>query len=117
MKELIIDQIDGVSMGSLLALILANLFIGCHGKDWIENAQVVKPTFYKIYVDHIFAVFESELEAETFHTCLNTKHKNTTFTYEKQIENKLLFLYILISNNENLQTSVFHKKTYTRLLL
>ena len=53
----------------------------------------------------------------TFHTYLNTKHKNIKFTYEKQIENKLPFLDILISNNENLQTSVFHKKAYTGLLL
>ena len=44
-------------------------------------------------------------------------HKNIKFTYEKQIDNKLPFLDILISNNENLQTSVFHKKTYTGLLL
>ena len=62
-------------------------------------------------------MFESELDAETFHTHLNTKHKNIKFTYEKQIENKLPFVDILISNNENLQTSVFHKKTYTGLLL
>ena len=98
-------------MGSALAPILANLFMGCHEKDWIEKAQVAKPTFYKRYVDDIFAVFESELDAETFHTYLNTKHKSIKFTYEKQIENKLPFLDILISNNENLQTSVFHKKT------
>ena len=62
-------------------------------------------------------MFESGLDAETFHTYLNTKHKNIKFTYEKQIENKSLFLDILISNNENLQTSVFNKKTYTGLLL
>ena len=64
----IYDQIDGVSMGSPLAPILANLFMGYHEKDWIEKAQVAKPTFYKRYVDDIFAVFESELDAETFHT-------------------------------------------------
>ena len=104
-------------MGSPLAPILANLFMGYHEKDWIEEAQVAKPTFYKRYVDDIFAVFESKLDAETFHTYLNTKHKNIKFTYEKQIENKLPFLDILISNNENLQTSVFRKKTYTGLLL
>ena len=45
------------------------------------------------------------------------KHKNIKFTYEKQIKNKLPFLDILISNNENLQTLVFHKKTYTGFLL
>ena len=60
---------------------------------------------------------ECELDAETFHAYLNTKHKDIQFAYEKQIDNKLPFLSILISNNENLQTSVFHKKTYTGLLL
>ena len=113
----IYGQIDGVSMGSPLAPILANLFMGYHENDWIEKAQVAKPTFYKRYVDDIFAVFEPELDAEIFNTYLNTKHKNIKFTYEKQIEHKLPFLDILISNNENLQTSVFHKKTYTGLLL
>ena len=62
-------------------------------------------------------MFESELHAETFYTYLNTKHKIIKFIYGKQIENKLHFLDILISNNKNLQTSVFHKKTYTGLLL
>ena len=62
----IYDQIDGVSMGSPLASILANLFVGYHEKDWIEKAQVVKRTFYKRYVDDIFAMFEFELDADTF---------------------------------------------------
>ena len=91
--------------------------MGHHEKNLIEKAQVAKLTFYKRCVDDIFAVFESELDAETFHTYLNTKHKNNKFTYEKEIENKLPFLDILMSNNENLQTSVFHKKTYAGLLL
>ena len=84
-----------------------------HEKDWIEKGQVAKPTFYKRYINDIFAMFD----ADTFHTYLNTKHKNINFTYEKQIDNKLPFLDILISNNENLETSVFHKKTYTELML
>ena len=104
-------------MGSPLASILANLFMGYRDKDWIEKAQVAKCTFYKRYVDDIFAVFESELDEETFYTYLNIKGKNIKFTYEKQIENKLSFLDILISNKKNLQTSVFHKKTYTGLVL
>ena len=32
----IYDQIDGVSMGSPLAPILANIFMGYNEKDWIE---------------------------------------------------------------------------------
>ena len=62
-------------------------------------------------------MFASEFDGKTLHTYVNTKHKNIKFTYEKQIENELPFLDYLISNNENLQTSVFHKKMYTGLLL
>ena len=107
----------GVGIYSASARILANLFMGYHEKDWIEKAQVAKPTFYKIYFGDISAVFESELDTKTFRTYLSTKHKNIKFTYEKQNDNKLPFLDILISNNEDLKTSVFHKKTYTGLLL
>ena len=104
-------------MGFPLSPILANLFTGYHEKDCLEKAQVAKPTFCKKYVDNIFWVFESELDAETFCTYLNAKHKNIKLVYEKQIGNKLPFVDTLISNNKNLQTSVFYKKTYTGLLL
>ena len=51
-------------------------------------------------------------------TNLNTIHENITFTFEKEKDNKLPFLDILINNNEpDLQTLVFHTKTYTGLLL
>ena len=40
-------------------------------------------------------MFESELDAEAFHTYLNTKRKIIKFTYKKQIKNKLLILDIL----------------------
>ena len=79
----IYDQVDGVSMGSPLAPILANLFMSYHEKNWIEKAQVAKPTFCKRYIDDIFAVFNSKLDAETFYTYLHTTHKNIKFTYEK----------------------------------
>ena len=31
------DQIKGVAMGSSLALVLANLFMGHHEKIWLDN--------------------------------------------------------------------------------
>ena len=41
-------------MGSALAPILANLFMGYHENDSVEKAQVSKSTFYKKYADDIF---------------------------------------------------------------
>ena len=53
------DQIDSVAMGSQLAPVQANLFMGFHKQNWIEQVTNVKPIFYKRYVDDIFVVFES----------------------------------------------------------
>ena len=36
----IYDQIDGVAMGSPLAPVLANLFMGFHQQNWIEQAPI-----------------------------------------------------------------------------
>ena len=78
----------------------------------------MKPIFYKRYVDDIFVIFESESDADAFYSYLNTRHENIKFTFEKEKDNKLPFLDILINNNESdLQTLVFHKITYTGLLL
>ena len=43
-------------MGSPFAAILANLFMDYHEKYSIEKTQVIKPTFYKRYVDDTFVV-------------------------------------------------------------
>ena len=42
------DQIDDVAMGSPLAPVLANLFMGHHEKLWLENFQGSKILFYYI---------------------------------------------------------------------
>ena len=97
----IFDQIDGVAMGSPLALVLANLFIGFHEQNWIEQATNVKPIFYKRYVDDIFAVFEFESDADAFYGYLNTRHENIKFTFEKEKDNRLPFLDILINNSQS----------------
>ena len=79
--------------------------------------QSVKKAFKQSVDDINYWYICDFLFLETFDTYLNTKHKNIKFTYEKQIENKLPFLDTLIKNNENLQTSVLHKKTYAELPL
>ena len=48
------DQIDGVAMGSPLAPVLVNLFMGHNEKLWIENFQGTLPSYYRRYVDDIF---------------------------------------------------------------
>ena len=44
------DQSVGVAMGSPLAPLLANLFMGHHEKLWLENFQGSEILFYRRYV-------------------------------------------------------------------
>ncbi|XP_065681464.1 uncharacterized protein LOC136095139 [Hydra vulgaris] len=110
------DQTDGVAMGSPLAPILANIFVGFHEQTWINNWSFTAPLFYKRYVEDINANFNSEYEAQEFFKHLNKQHKNLKFTTEKEQDNQIAFLDVLIKKSNSLLTSVYHKKTYTGLL-
>ena len=56
----VFDQIDGVAMGSPLAPVLANLFLGHHENMWLKNYQGPSNLFYRRYVDDVFCVFDNE---------------------------------------------------------
>ena len=113
------NQIDGVAMGSPLAPVLANLFMGYNENLWLNNYSLNKPKFYIRYVDDILTVFDNENDAKHFLDYLNRQHKNIKFTIEKQVNNSIPFLDVLISdiNNKTLKLSTYHKPTYTGLLL
>ena len=54
------NQIDGVAMGSPLAPVLANIFMGFHESKWHNEYNLNKPKFYLRYVDDILAAFDNE---------------------------------------------------------
>ena len=111
------DQIDGVSMGSPLAPVLANLFMGHHEKIWLENFNNSDVLFYRRYVDDTFCLFNSKHDALSFFNFLNKQHPNITFSMEKEANKKLAFLDVLVDNTSSSPTtSVYHKTTYTGLL-
>ena len=55
-------------MGSPLAPVLANLFMGHHEKSWLENFETSEILFYPRYVDDTFCLFHSENDALLFFT-------------------------------------------------
>ena len=111
------DQTDGVSMGSPLAPVLANLFMSFHERRWLQNYDGPNVLFYRRYVDDTFCIFENEHDALLFFNYINHQHPNIKFTYETEKNEKLPFLDILITKHSNqYTTSVFHKNTYTGLL-
>ena len=114
----VFDQIDGVAMGSLLAPVLANLFLGHHEKIWLKNYQGPSNLFYRRYVDDIFCVFDNENDAKLFFDFISSQHPNIKFTIEKETNKVLAFLDVCIDNNDPscLKTSTYRKKTFTGLL-
>ena len=60
-------QVDGVSMGSPLGPVLANIFL-CHNEvRWLKECpKQFKPIYYKRYVDDIFTLFTSKEQVKKF---------------------------------------------------
>ena len=113
------NQIDGVAMGSPLAPVLANIFMGFYESKWLNEYNLNKPKFYLRYVDDILAAFDNEQDSLNFLDFLNKRHPNIKFTIQKQINHSIAFLDAFIPgiNNQNLTLQAYHKLTYTGLLL
>ena len=108
-------QTDGVAMGSPMSSIFANIFLGYHEKKSLEECPVsFKPVFYKRYVDDTLIIFKHPSHAEQFLEYLNGKHQNITFTIERENENKIPFLDVLI-DKANKAYSIYRKPTFTGL--
>ena len=112
------DQIDGVAMGSPLAPVLANLFMGHHERIWLENYKASSILLYQRYVDDTFCLFDTEHDATLFFDYINDRHPNIRFTMEKEMDKKIPFLDVLIDNSQPLSpiTRIYRKKTFTGLL-
>ena len=60
------NQIHGVAMGSPLAPVLANIFMGFYKSKWLNEYNLNKPKFCFRYVDDILATFEKEQDSLNF---------------------------------------------------
>ena len=105
-------QLDGVAMGSPLGPALANIFVGFHESRIFENAT--KPGVYFRYVDDPFVIFGSELDCDLIQGKLSLLHRTLKFTVEKEQNNSLNFLDVLIEKEgTGFLTSIYRKPTFT----
>ena len=66
------DQIDGVAMGSPLAISLANLFMCALEKRYLDDCPLqFKPIVYRRYVDDTLCLFKNEEHADMFLNHIN----------------------------------------------
>ena len=63
----LMEQVDGVAMGSPLGLMLANAFLVHFEKNWLQNCPFdLKHYYYRQYVDDIFVFFTSPKHLKAF---------------------------------------------------
>ena len=106
-------------MGSPLAPVLANIFMGFQESKWLNEDNLNKPKFSLRHVDDILAAFDNKQDSLNFLNFLNNRHPNIKFNIEKQIDHSVACLDVFISgtNNQNLILQTYHKSTYTGLPL
>ena len=63
-------------MGSPLAPVLANIFMGFYESKWLDEQNFKKPKFYLRYVDDILNAFDNEQDSLSFLNFLNNRHPN-----------------------------------------
>ena len=81
-------------MGSPLAPVLANIFMGFYESKWLNEYYLNIPKFYLRYVDDILAAFDKEQDSLNFLNFINKRHPNIKFTIEKQNHSILHFKHI-----------------------
>ena len=105
-------QVDGISMGSPLGPILANIFVGFYEKLFFYRFP--KPYIYLHYVNDTFACFSSCNEVLSFFHCLNDFHHSLTFIMDEEKDNKLTFLDVLAECCSFAFVTCIHRKpTFT----
>ena len=77
-------------MGSPLAVILANIFMGFYESKRLNEYNLSKPKFYLRYVDDILATFDKEQDSLSFLNLLSKRHPNIKLRLEKQINQSLV---------------------------
>jgi len=112
------DQIDGVSMGSPLGPLFANIFMADFEKKIMKELKSLGVNIWLRYVDDIFATLKTPNNENIILDFLNKQHANIKFTIEKEEKNSLPFLDTrVIRNVDKYVTTIYHKKTFTGVYL
>ena len=98
-------------MGSPLGPTMANSFLSSYEMKWLEQCpNEFKLVFYRRYVDDIFVLFESAEHLSKFHAYLNTCHPNMSFSFEQEINGKLLFLEVEVCRQQGMLVIIVYRK-------
>ena len=106
-------QEEGLAMGSPLSPVMANIYME-YFEDMALNSAPLRPTMWLRYVDDTFILWPHQEDIQVLLEHVNTIRPSIQFTMEKEKDNQLAFLDILITRTEcGFKTSVYHKPTFT----
>ena len=105
-------------MGSPLAPVLANLFMGHHEKLWLENFQGSKILFIVDMLTTLSVYFTRNMMSLYFLIISTLDTPTSGSLWKKKLITNYPFLDVLVNSNDpnSLLTSVYRKKTFTGLL-
>ena len=112
-QDKIKKQIKGVPMGSSLSPVIADIVME-HIETTAMDTFVEDIVIYRRYVDDTFVVLP-ENSINSFHNHLNSINPSIQFTLEKESNNQLPFLDVLVTRSVNgtISTSIYKKDTHT----
>ena len=112
-------MIDGVAMGSPLSPVVANFYMERFEQRAITSFPL-KPRCWFRYVDDTFVIWShGEEELGRFLAHLNQVHPRIQFTVERETDNQLAFLDVLVlrRTDGSLGHKVYRKPTHTNRYL
>ena len=113
-------QTEGMSMGSPLGPLFANIFLSHYESQWLQDSPV-KPILYKRYVDDTLWLLPANADIPSLMRFMNSRHANMRFMYETESNDCISFIGVTIThslsdnNLHGYQTSVYMKPTSTSL--
>ncbi len=102
------EQIDGVSMGSPLGPLFANIFMSWFVKRYMNELKNLGVESWSRFVDDTFVILKSRKDAEIVLKFLNTKHPNIKFTMEEEKSGCIPFLDVLAKRKGDQITSIVY---------
>ena len=90
---------QGLAMGSPLSLVLANIYME-YFEEMALGSISLKPSMWLRYVDDTFFLWFHQEDVQTLLDHVNSIQPSIQFTIEKEQDNKLPFLNVLVTRTE-----------------
>ena len=98
-----IYQQEGLAMGSSLSPVLANIYME-YFEEMAFGSTSLKPSMWLRYIDDTFILWPHQEDVQTLLDPVNSIRPSIQFTVEKEQDNKLPFLDVLVTHTHSKDT-------------